>query len=101
MLTRPLILLSACYGIARAVNVYLSPASESFQSTLSPEDATRVLSRHLGLDAFEPFRDAAESAHNEEYFVGQGPKNALVVTVDETDVAGNTTQWFKRVAFDS
>ena len=79
------LLLSA--GLSQAVNVYLSPSSHLFRSSLSPVDASAVLSRHLGLEQFEPLQDASGLGH-EEWFVGQGPKNALLITLEESDVQG-------------
>lgn len=55
---------------------------------MSPEDASAALSRHLGVEVFEPLRDASDLAHSDDYFVGQGGKNALVLTMDESDVDG-------------
>jgi hypothetical protein len=55
---------------------------------LSPEDATTALSRHLGLEEFESLRDASDLTHTQENFVGQGAKNVLLVTVEESDANG-------------
>lgn len=90
-LSRPLLFLSACCRLTLAVHVYLSPASDFYRSSLSPEDATAALSRHLGLDAFEQLRQPGDSSYNEELFVGQGPKNILLVTVEESDAAGSSS----------
>ncbi|KAF8197896.1 hypothetical protein BJ912DRAFT_922624 [Pholiota molesta] len=79
------LLLSLGLQLTHAVHVYLSPASDFYRSNLSPEDASATLSRHLGLDAFEPLWEASDVSHNEELFVGQGAKNALLVTVEEED----------------
>ncbi|KAF8973020.1 hypothetical protein BDZ97DRAFT_1912616 [Flammula alnicola] len=79
------LLLSAGLQLTEAVHVYLSPAPTFYRSTLSPEDASAALSRHLGLEAFEPFLVASDLSYNEETFVGQGAKNALIVTVEEND----------------
>jgi len=76
------LLLSA--SLSQAVNVYLSP-SNYFPSPLSPADASAALSRHLGLEQFEPLLDASNLGH-EEWFVGQGSKNALLITLEETDL---------------
>lgn len=89
LLSRSLaVVLSASLQLARAVNIYLSPSPSSLRSTLSPEEASAALSRHLGLDAFEPLWGASDLTHSEEAFVGQGFKNALVVTVEEKDLPG-------------
>lgn len=82
------ILLSASLHLAHAVHVYLSPAPYFHRSTLSPEEATTALSRHLGLEAFEPLWDASDLTHTEENFVGQGAKNMLLITMEENDVKG-------------
>lgn len=83
-------LLLATLGTANAVNVYLSPAQPFFSSTLSPEDASAAVSRHLGLEAFEPFRDASSytSYDEDESFVGQGGRHAVLVTIEEGDIPG-------------
>jgi hypothetical protein len=86
------LLLSLGLQLTHAVHVYLSPASDFYRSNLSPEDASATLSRHLGLDAFEPLWEASDVSHNEELFVGQGAKNALLVTVEEEDAQGNVSQ---------
>ena len=80
------LLLSA--SLSQAVDVYLSPSSNFFSSSLSPADASAALSRHLGLEQFESLQDASNLGH-EEWFVGQGAKNALLITVEESDVQGS------------
>jgi len=82
------LLFSSVLQATQAVDVYLSPAPSHLRSTLSPEDASAALSRHLGVEVFEPLRDASDLAHSDDYFVGQGGKNALVLTMDESDVDG-------------
>ncbi|CAA7261826.1 unnamed protein product [Cyclocybe aegerita] len=79
------VLLAAVVQAAETVNVYLSPAPYALHSLLSPEDASAALSRHLGLEVFEPLRDASHLGQEEDLFVGKGPKNVLLVTVEETD----------------
>ena len=75
-------------SFSQAVNVYLSP-SPQIPFTLSPSQASFVLSRHLGLDYFESPGDAIhEDLLNEHSFVGQGAKNGLLLTVSEEDVRG-------------
>lgn len=77
-------LLVACIVKAsEALHVYLSPTRTYLSSTLSPGDASFALSRHLGLEVFEPFRDSSDLSHDDEHFVGQGGRNAVLVTVDE------------------
>lgn len=80
------LLLSAT--LSQAVDVYLSPSSNLFSSSLSPADASAALSRHLGLEQFESLLDASNLGH-EERFVGQGSKNALFITLEESDVQGS------------
>jgi hypothetical protein len=80
------ILLSAGLQLTHAVHVYLSPAPSLYRSILSPEEATAALSLHLGLEAFEPLPDASDLT--QENFVGQGPKNVLLITMEESDVNG-------------
>ena len=79
------LLLSA--GLSQAVNVYLSPSPNFLRSSLSPGEASAALSRHLGLEQFEPLQDAFNLGH-EEWFVGKGSKNALLITLEESDVQG-------------
>ena len=78
------LLLSA--SLSQAVDIYLSPAS-NFIPLSSPADASAALSRHLGLERFEPLRDASNLGH-EEWFVGQGSKNALLIALEESDLQG-------------
>ena len=79
------LLLSA--SLSQAVDVYLSPSSNFVRSSLSPADASAALSRHLGLERFEPLLDASSLGH-EEWFVGQGLKNVLLITLEESDLQG-------------
>ncbi len=79
-------LILACISGIQAVSVYLSPPRTHLESTLSPEDASAVLSQHLGLEAFEPLRDSTPFVYEE--FVGQGEKNEIVVTVEESIANG-------------
>ena len=78
------LLLSA--SLSQAADIYLSPSSSFVPSSL-PVDASAVLSRHLGFEQFEPLLDASNLG-NEEWFVGQGPKNALLITLEESDLQG-------------
>jgi hypothetical protein len=68
----------------QAVNVYLSPPRTHSTSVVSPEYASAALSRHLGLEVFEPFHDAPHLGFDDTRFIGQGERNAMVVTVEET-----------------
>ncbi|KAK0476825.1 hypothetical protein IW261DRAFT_1490249 [Armillaria novae-zelandiae] len=68
-----------------STKVYLNPQRNTLRPTLSPSDASSVLSHHLGLELFESFRDSAAPLYENEAFVGQGAKNALLVTMEEYD----------------
>jgi hypothetical protein len=81
-------LLLSSIQLSQAINVYLNPQSSFLRSSLSPADATSELSRHLGLESFEPFRDASREGYAEESFVGRGQSNALLLTIDEEDAEG-------------
>ncbi|KAJ7623534.1 hypothetical protein FB45DRAFT_925936 [Roridomyces roridus] len=71
----------------QAVNVYLFPQStKSFlRPNLAPEDASAALSHHLGLELFDTLRDGSALNYAEQPFVGQGPNNALLLTLEEAD----------------
>lgn len=71
--------------LSRAINVYLNPHNDFLESELSPEDASSALSRHLGVEAFEPFREASSMDYTMEAFMGQGPVNGLLLTMEEID----------------
>jgi hypothetical protein len=73
--------------LSQAINVYLNPQNPFFRSSLSPADATSELSRHLGLESFEPFRDGTRE-YPEEQFVGRGQRNALLLTMEQEDAEG-------------
>ncbi|KAJ6629442.1 hypothetical protein B0H10DRAFT_1987145 [Mycena sp. CBHHK59/15] len=70
---------------AQAANVYLFPPQTFLHSSLSPEDANAVLSRHLGVEIFEALRDGSTLDYKEEFFVGKGPNNVLLFGLDEAD----------------
>ena len=76
-------------GLAQAICVYLSPPP-SLPSKLSPKQASFALSRHLDLESFEaPDEDSLVwdgPLHQE--FVGQGPKDGLLLSIDESYVYG-------------
>jgi hypothetical protein len=73
----------------QAIDVYLNPQSPFLRSALSPADASAELSRHLGLEFFESFRDDnSREVYAEEAFVGRGQSNALLLTIDEEDAQG-------------
>ncbi|TFK70623.1 hypothetical protein BDN72DRAFT_870234 [Pluteus cervinus] len=71
--------------LSQAVNVYLTPQQTFFEGELAPDQATSALSRHLGLERFEPLVDIS-NANYEEPFVGKGVDNILLLTLDEEDV---------------
>lgn len=68
--------------------MYLNPHSSSINPSLSPAVASSELSRHLGLEFFEPFPDVSREEYVEEPFVGRGQNNALLLTMDEEDAEG-------------
>jgi len=80
-------LLLSSIQLSQAINVYLNPQRTFLRSTLSPEDATSELSRHLGLESFVPFRDASPEEYAKE-FVARGQNNALLLTMSEEDAEG-------------
>ena len=71
-------------AVAQAVNVYLSPPRTHLNSVMSPEYASAALSRHLGLEVFEQFHEISHLAFDDTHFIGQGEKNAIVVTAEES-----------------
>ena len=78
-------------GLAQAVRVYLSPPA-SLPPKLSAERASFALSRHLDLESFETLDDDSliwdGPLHQE--FVGQGPKDGLLLSIDESYVYGTS-----------
>lgn len=64
--------------------MYLSPPRTHLKSAMSPEHASAALSRHLGLEAFESFHEVSHLAFDDTHFIGQGEKNAIVVTAEES-----------------
>jgi hypothetical protein len=77
-------------GLSRAVDVYLSPPSV-LPPSLNPDKASFAISRHLGLEAFEPIDLQGESftdVFNEHQFVGRGSSNAVLLTMDEAVAKG-------------
>ncbi|KIY74407.1 hypothetical protein CYLTODRAFT_448166 [Cylindrobasidium torrendii FP15055 ss-10] len=67
------------------INIYLNPAPIVPRSSLSPADASAVLSRHLGLESFEPFRDGSAAIHDGADFVGLGSQKSYLLTLEESD----------------
>ncbi|KAG6831774.1 hypothetical protein H0H92_007926 [Tricholoma furcatifolium] len=63
--------------LCQAINVYLSPQPASVSSS------TAAISRHLGLDLFEPQPNVYHN--NQGAFVAQGSPNSLLLTLDEVD----------------
>lgn len=90
-------------GLAQAVRVYLSPRP-SLPSKLSAKQASFVLSRHLDLESFETLEEASlvwdGPLHQE--FIGQGPKDGLLLSIDESYVYGTSSlpEHFVRVLSD-
>jgi len=76
-------------GLTQAIRVYLSPPP-SLPPKLSVKRASFALSRHLDLESFEaPDEDSLVwdgPLHQE--FVGQGPKDGLLLSIDESHVYG-------------
>ncbi|KAJ4488852.1 hypothetical protein C8J55DRAFT_422816 [Lentinula edodes] len=70
-----------------AVDVFLNPSPSLLRTTLSPEDASSALSRHLGLEIFEVLQDQSRPVYNDDSieFVATGLKNALIVTMEHAD----------------
>lgn len=73
-----LLFVTALAHLSRAASVYLYPP---FSSTTDP---AATLSRHLGLDAFEPL---PVLQHNDPPFLGRD-SNAIFLTLDVADAAG-------------
>jgi hypothetical protein len=78
-------------GLTQAVRVYLSPPP-SLPSELPAKQASFALSRHLDLESFETFDEdnVIWGAPLHQEFVGQGPKDGLLLTIDETYVHGTS-----------
>ena len=76
-------------GLAQAVRVYLSPLP-SLPFKLSPSQASFALSRHLDLESWETFDEDSVvwDAPLHQEFIGQGPKDGLLLTIDESHVSG-------------
>jgi len=76
-------------GLSQAVRVYLSPPP-SLPSKLSAKQASFALSRHLDLESFGTLEEDSfvwdGPLHQE--FVGQGPKDGLLLSIDESYVYG-------------
>ena len=76
-------------GLAQAVRVYLSPAP-SLPPKLSAKHASFALSRHLDLESFETLDEdsLAWGGPLHQEFVGQGPKDGLLLSIDESYANG-------------
>jgi hypothetical protein len=55
---------------------------------VSPAEAGRVVSQHLGVEMFEPMVDASKGSWQSESFVGMGQKSSLLVSLEATDLQG-------------
>jgi len=75
-------------GLSSAARVFLNP-NPPLPSRLSQEQASAVISQHLGLEIFESL-GTSRRYHliNEQQFVGKGPKHGLLLTIDEADATG-------------
>jgi hypothetical protein len=76
--------------LSQAVKIHLYPSQTFFRSTLSSNEASFALSRHLGLEFFEFREDTSSANYDEELFVGKGSSNALLLTTDEVDAKGSS-----------
>ena len=85
-------------GLAQAVRVYLSP-SPSLPSELSAKQASFALSRHLDLESFETLEEDSfvwdGPLHQE--FIGRGPKDGLLLSIDESYVYGTFLHFLNMV----
>ena len=86
-------------GLAQAVRVYLSP-SPSLPSKLSAKQASFALSRHLDLEGFETLDEDSLiwDAPLHQEFVGQGPKDGLLLSIDESYVYGTFSRLMQALA---
>ena len=75
--------------VVLGIRIFLNPPTSSLRtpSSLTPTQARAVVSRHLGLEAFDTLQDVqgAEQLVSGE-FVGKDTGNALLLTLSE-DVA--------------
>lgn len=70
--------------LSRALDLYLSPSRD----LRGNEDASAVLSHHLGLEIFEPLREASQADYFASPFIGQGVNSALLVVLEDEDAEG-------------
>ncbi|PPQ63664.1 hypothetical protein CVT24_004549 [Panaeolus cyanescens] len=77
------LLLSASIHLSQAVNIYLSPSTTQFRSSLSPDEASAALSTHLGVESSEPWQDLSEIPYTDADFVAKGQKDTMFVTAEE------------------
>lgn len=87
MYTLTFTLLVSGLQLAKASSLYLSPAVSVVQSEFTPQDTSFILSRHFGLEYFEA---QPKGLLEEESFVGQGLKNALLLTSSTEDADGTS-----------
>jgi len=71
--------------LSHAVNVYLNPKPESLRPILGVDDASAIISHHVGLEMLESVPEAMRASYEQTKFVAQGHKSALVVTLNEAD----------------
>ncbi|KAF5325720.1 hypothetical protein D9611_000406 [Ephemerocybe angulata] len=78
-------LLAASTTLVNAGNLYLYPQKSYAAGVESLEDASAAISRHLGLDMFEPVSQYSKALLVEEDFVGTAADNYLLLTLNEED----------------
>ncbi|KAF5344000.1 hypothetical protein D9758_012881 [Tetrapyrgos nigripes] len=71
--------------LSRAINVYLNPQPSNLRQILDVNDASAVISHHVGLEMFESVPDAIRPSFDQTNFVAQGQKSALVLTLEDFD----------------
>ncbi|OBZ70666.1 Transcription initiation factor IIA large subunit [Grifola frondosa] len=85
-------------GLSQAVQVYLNP-SPALPPRLSASRGSAALSRHLGLEQFEPLgEDSPLLNGQQESFVGQGLGSAMLLTISE-EVAKDVIPSTLKLAF--
>lgn len=84
-------------AVANAAQVFIYPRPKSLPNGIPPALASSVIAYHLQLEAFEPAKDARIldkyfSRHGD--FVGNGPKSAMLLRIDEDDASGPSLHVF-------